>query len=72
MKEDEKELLIAIYLSEKTNVRDIIAKIEIPYKRCLYLLEKWSGKGWYDYGVTLDLGWLTEKGKLETEKARTK
>jgi len=30
----------------------------IPYKRCWYYLEKWSRIGFYDYGVTLDLGWL--------------
>ena len=32
------------------------------YKRSWYLLGKWSDKGWYDYGVTLDLGWITLKG----------
>jgi hypothetical protein len=32
-------------------------------KRAYYLLEKWSEKDWYDYGVALDLGWLTDKGK---------
>jgi hypothetical protein len=35
----------------------------IPYKRAWYLLEKWSDRGLYDYGVTSDLGWLTDKGK---------
>jgi hypothetical protein len=34
----------------------------INHKRAYYLLEKWCGKGWYDYGVSLDLGWLTNKG----------
>ena len=28
------------------------------YKRCWYLLEKWSGLGFYNYGVALDLGWI--------------
>jgi len=44
--------------------RDLISGPEfpMPYKRAWYLLEKWSKKGWYDYGVTLDLGWMTEKG----------
>ena len=31
-------------------------------KREVYILDKWSGKGWWDYGVTLRSGWLTEKG----------
>jgi hypothetical protein len=24
-------------------------------------LEKWCHKGWYDYGVAIDLGWLTHR-----------
>ena len=49
--------------SEKT-VQDIINKenFSIHYKRAWYLLEKWSQKGWYDYGVSLDLGWITPEG----------
>jgi hypothetical protein len=31
-------------------------------KRALYILEKWAGKGWYDYGTVIDGGWLTDKG----------
>lgn len=30
----------------------------IHHKRCWYLLKKWSGLGFYNYGVSLDLGWL--------------
>ena len=33
-------------------------------------LEKWTGKDWYDYGVCLDLGWLTPKG-VEHFRSRT-
>jgi len=35
----------------------------IPEKRCLFLLGKWEGKGWYEYGTVIDGGWLTAKGK---------
>lgn len=28
------------------------------YKRCWYLLRKWGNLGFYDYGVTEDLGWF--------------
>ena len=46
-------------------VRDIIARqTVIPVKRCHYILEKWTIKGIYDYGVTLDLGWLVEFNSL--------
>lgn len=30
----------------------------IPHKRCWYYLEKWAARGFYSYGVTLDLGWF--------------
>lgn len=42
------------------NVRkavDILDKY-IPRKRLWYYLDKWSNLGFYDYGVTLDLGWF--------------
>lgn len=38
--------------------RDIIESLPINNKRAHYLLEKWSDKGLYDYGVAIDLGWL--------------
>ncbi len=43
-------------------ILEMSASHGIPEKRCLFLLGKWSGKGWYDYGVCLDLGWLTPAG----------
>jgi len=44
--------------------RDIINESDFPlhHKRAWYLLQKWADKGWYTYGVTLDLGWITEEG----------
>ena len=44
--------------------RDIInsPNFYMHYKRAWYILDKWSGKGWYEYGVALDLGWLTPEG----------
>jgi hypothetical protein len=44
--------------------REIINEPNFPInpKRALYLLDKWSGKGLYDYGVALDLGWLEPAG----------
>lgn len=77
MKEDEKQFLILVYEKckrygdnkEKYFARDLINSeyCTIHHKRCWYLLEKWTGQGLYDYGVTLDLGWLTDKG---VEKAK--
>ena len=33
-------------------------KYNVPYKQLLYYLEKWSNRGIYNYGVSLDLGWF--------------
>ena len=42
--------------------RGIIADAGIPPKRGWYVLGKWAGKGWYDWGVSIDLGWLNPEG----------
>jgi len=68
MKDDEKRFFLEVVsnkkLDERISPRDIINSdgFYMHHKRAWYLLEKWSSKGWYDYGVTLDLGWITSKG----------
>lgn len=44
--------------------RDIILEPGFPLTRqeAGELLEEWDGKGWYTYGVSLELGWLTDEG----------
>lgn len=51
---------IKIMNSDDVSVRDIINIIHpnIHYKRLWYILEKWSNRGIYNYGVALDMGWL--------------
>ena len=48
------------YRNNGVSIREIIniLKFFINYKRCWYLLKKWSELGFYNYGVTLDLGWF--------------
>lgn len=66
-KDQERHLYLNILLRckpYKTHVRDIInemldEKRIDSYKQALRTLEKWSGKDIYEYGVCLDLGWLT-------------
>lgn len=62
MKEDEKKFFITCYYfrNKGIDIRTIINILSefINYKRCWYLLEKWSNIGFYNYGVTLDLGWF--------------
>src|SRR4051812_14836404 len=50
-------------IAEGPRPRDIINMpgFPIPYKRAWYYLDKWSGRGWYNYGTTADLGWLTQE-----------
>lgn len=63
MKPDEQRLLAAVAtMHPADNVRDVIVATGINRKRAHYLLEKWSNKGWYDYGVAVDLGWLEADG----------
>lgn len=61
-KPDELFLLNLIKNKGEKSVRDVITgQTLIPSKRCHYILSKWSSKGIYDYGVSLDLGWLVDR-----------
>jgi len=57
-------LLPFMMVDDRKTPRDIINEegFPIPAKRAWYLLAKWADKGWYEYGVTLDLGWITPEG----------
>jgi hypothetical protein len=35
------------------------ARLGIPEKRAFALVEKWSARGWWEYGVSLRGGWFT-------------
>lgn len=50
--------------------RDLISEPGFPlnHKRAWFLLGKWADKGIYEYGVCLDLGWLTPEGVAEIPK----
>ena len=69
MKEDEKLFLQELQKRGKLSVEfiresafRISERLDIPYKRARYICLKWSGKGWYEYGVSWRVGWLTESG----------
>lgn len=55
-------------LEPKETPRDIIQQFPINHKRAWYILEKWTSKGWYSYGVNLELGWITPEGEKELER----
>lgn len=74
VKPDEPFFLVAVAIGLRRGlfVRDIIARHGINHKRAAYLLLKWTGRNWYDYGVCLDLGWLTDAGFTHAERAAEK
>jgi len=61
MKQDEIEFLL--HLLRTSDIRNF----DMALNRKVYLLRKWAKRGWYEYGVTLDLGWLTTEGIAKAE-----
>lgn len=45
-------------------IGNIFERLGFSYKQLMYYVQKWSDKGFYDYGVSIDLGWL-EFDKLD-------
>lgn len=39
-------------------IGNIFSRLGFSYKQLIYYVEKWAGRGFYNYGVTLDLGWF--------------
>ena len=63
MKTDERKFAaLVLQCQHGYEIREVMNTCGVPFKRCVYYLEKWSRKDWYDYGVSLDLGWLTALG----------
>lgn len=66
MKEDEKLFLMDVLIRcwAGFRPRQLINEpgFYMNHKRAWYLLEKWGRKDWYEWGVTMDLGWLTDEG----------
>ncbi len=66
IRHDEVALRLAVMRNEdKAHNRDgfIHRHMHIPEKRAAWLFEKWSLKGWWDWGVSPRTGWLTEEGR---------
>lgn len=40
-------------------VDEVGAELGIHAKRVEYLLDKWSERGWWDYGISARTGWFT-------------
>ena len=40
------------------NVIEVFGALGFPIKPLYYYLNKWSARGFYDYGIAIDLGWF--------------
>lgn len=40
------------------DIANIFERLGFSYKQLMYYVQKWSDRGFYDYGTTLDLGWF--------------
>lgn len=73
MKPDERSYLLLLHDAAGYDMgptpRDLRPADMAP-KRAWYLLSKWARLGWYDYGVSIDLGWLTPAGHYAAERFR--
>jgi len=43
----------------------VCAEQGIPFQRGMAILEKWTAKGWWIYGVSLRAGWLSDSAPQE-------
>lgn len=57
MKPDEQRLWDAVVAGERPRTAGL--DLGIHSRRVVYLCNKWSRLGIYDYGVSPDLGWVT-------------
>ncbi|MBD9081998.1 MAG: hypothetical protein EGR48_00255 [Lachnospiraceae bacterium] len=39
-------------------IGNIFERLGFSYKQLMYYVNKWADKGFYEYGVSLDLGWF--------------
>ncbi len=58
IKRDEQKLFKLVEHTGKWP-RAIAKAIGMHPKRCRYICDKWADKGIYEYGVSVEMGWLT-------------
>lgn len=63
---DEIQYYAAIRAKGRGVFADVVARnIDMDENRAYYLLEKWYRAGWWDFGVSMRSGWLTDEAPLE-------
>ena len=65
-KPDERLLLKTLQSRDRPYVREVVAELGINPKRAAYICEKWTTRGWYNYGVNVLAGWLEGEGLTAT------
>lgn len=65
IKPDEIALARRVLRHPEGVLRDDAGGLVDADKRTLYLLAKWSDRGWWEYGVSLRGGWLTSEGHVK-------
>lgn len=59
--EEELERRIRAGESARSIIEDLLERRAVEsQKQPLRTLEKWESRGWWDCGVSLDLGWFTD------------
>jgi len=48
--------------TEMPYMRKLVADLGLNEKRADFILEKWTRRGWYEYGVSPFAGWLSDEG----------
>lgn len=56
------------YWGGRPVVTGLLCGLGINEKRGFYLLTKWSGKGWIDYGMWAWGGWFTDEAPQELSR----
>lgn len=72
VKDDEKKLMMLLVYRENSlkfisddilkTACQIAEKILMPQKRLIHILNKWSECGFWEYGVSVESGWVTGLG----------
>lgn len=65
-KDDERLLLKTLQDREKPYVREVVSELGINQNRAAYICQKWTERGWYNYGVNVLAGWLEGDGLTAT------
>lgn len=62
MRKPDEDLLIQLIMNNPEGMRVPDDYWALLTKRQYYILDKWTRKGWWEYGVSLRSGWMTQEG----------